>query len=214
MHKIMHGNKVFREKLFKKYQQLFQKLNQGQEPEALFITCSDSRIDPTLITQTQPGDLFVLRNAGNIVPLDAGAISSEAATIEFAIQQLGVKYVVICGHSGCGAIAAIMEPNEKLPYASSWLLRNAAAVSRFASLTANEEDRSAVLNAAAVLNVRVQLANLKRYRFVREKVEAGQLELHGWFYDLTTGAIRLIEEERQQFLSPEFDHSSVRHYAW
>ena len=113
IHQLVAGVHNFQGNVFQNQQELFSKLARGQSPETLFVTCSDSRIDPNLITQTEPGDLFVLRNAGNIVPAYSGTAGGEVATIEFAVTGLGVKQIVVCGHSHCGAIkGAYSIPNN------------------------------------------------------------------------------------------------------
>ena len=124
MQKLIEGIHQFQEDNFRPLQGLFEKLSKGQNPETLFITCSDSRIDPNMITQSQPGDLFILRNAGNIVPPHAAANGGEGATIEFAVAGLGVKDIIICGHSHCGAVKGLLQP-EMLA-----ILRHIATISR------------------------------------------------------------------------------------
>ena len=121
--KLIEGIHQFQEENFRPLQDLFEKLSKGQNPETLFITCSDSRIDPNLLTQSQPGDLFILRNAGNIVPSHGAANGGEGATIEFAVAGLGVKDIIICGHSHCGAMKGLLQPEmvASLPALSSWL---------------------------------------------------------------------------------------------
>ena len=123
MQKLIEGIHQFQEENFRPLQGLFEKLSRGQNPETLFITCSDSRIDPNLLTQSQPGDLFILRNAGNIVPSHGGPYGGEVATIEFAVAGLGVKDIIICGHSHCGAMMGLLQPEmvANLPAVSSWL---------------------------------------------------------------------------------------------
>src|SRR6201994_1432984 len=123
MQKLIQGIHQFQGKSFLPLKGLFQQLAKGQNPETLFITCSDSRIDPSLLTQSKPGDLFILRNAGNIVPPHGAANGGEAATIEFAVAGLGVKDIIICGHSDCGAMQALLKPEmvATLPTVATWL---------------------------------------------------------------------------------------------
>ena len=123
MQKLIRGIHEFRTEHFRPLQGLFEKLAKGQSPETLFITCSDSRIDPNLLTRSRPGDLFILRNAGNIVPPHGAANGGEAATIEFAVAGLGVKDIIICGHSHCGAMQGLLTPESvaSLPSVASWL---------------------------------------------------------------------------------------------
>jgi carbonic anhydrase len=112
MQKLIQGIHRFQQENFRPLQGLFEQLSKGQNPETLFITCSDSRIDPNLLTRSQPGDLFILRNAGNIVPPHGAGSGGEAATIEFAVAALGVKDIVICGHSHCGAMRGLLQPEQ------------------------------------------------------------------------------------------------------
>src|SRR6188768_474396 len=125
---LVAGVHHFRAHLFREQRELFERLAKGQEPQSLFITCSDSRIDPNLITHTDPGDLFVLRNAGNIIPAYGATAGGEVATIEFAIMGLGVRDIVVCGHSHCGAMKGVLDPSSvaEMPAVADWL-KNAEA---------------------------------------------------------------------------------------
>src|ERR1700756_1423697 len=123
MQKLIQGIHRFQQENFRPLQGLFEQLSKDQNPETLFITCSDSRIDPNLLTRSKPGDLFILRNAGNIVPPHGAASGGEAATIEFAVAAVGVKDIIVCGHSHCGAMKGLLQPEQvtSLPAVSSWL---------------------------------------------------------------------------------------------
>jgi len=123
MQKLLKGLHRFQNDLFGSQRELFERLAKGQHPEVLFITCSDSRINPNLLTQTEPGELFILRNAGNIVPPYGAIMGGEAATIEFAVAGLGVKDIIICGHSHCGAMKGLLEPSatRDFPALAQWL---------------------------------------------------------------------------------------------
>ena len=122
MQKLIKGIHQFQSNHFASQRELFERLAHGQYPEALFITCSDSRINPNLITQSEPGDLFILRNAGNIIPPSGAGQGGEGATIEFAVAGLGVQNIVICGHSHCGAIKGLLEPESlrDMPSVVAW----------------------------------------------------------------------------------------------
>lgn len=191
--KILDGYDKFRKDLYPAHADLFDELKGGQQPETLFITCSDSRIDPALITQTLPGDLFVIRNAGNLVPTRQA--SGVAATLEFGIEVLGVKHLVVCGHSHCGAVAAALDPESltDLPYVSAWLAESGPQV---AGLEAGEGDR---LAAAVEHNVLQQLNNLRSLPFVADALSSGRIDLHGWVYRFETGEIRRYAPERSRF---------------
>ncbi|GGP51594.1 carbonic anhydrase [Streptomyces abikoensis] len=160
----------------------FRALQAGQSPEALFITCSDSRVVPSLITGARPGELFELRTAGNIVPeYGGGHPMGETATIEYAVRVLGVRDIVVCGHSHCGAISALVQGDDlsAAPAVRDWLATQAAGASVGADL-ADEVQRHAV----------AQLDRLRTYPCVRERIEEGLLSLHAWYYEVHTGAVR------------------------
>ncbi|WP_301127432.1 carbonic anhydrase [Streptomyces cacaoi] len=169
----------------------FGRLAQGQSPEALFITCSDSRVVPALFTGAEPGQLFELRTAGNAVPPypRSGAPSGEAATIEYAVCVLGVPEVVVCGHSHCGAVGARVRGDDlaELPAVAGWL---SAQLPPGAELAAGEDESAqADVSAAVQRHVRTQLARLRAYPCVAEREEAGRLTLRGWFYAVDTGLV-------------------------
>ncbi|MGW0871937.1 carbonic anhydrase [Streptomyces sp. NPDC002740] len=172
----------------------YRRLAEGQYPEALFITCSDSRVIPALITGARPGEIFELRNAGNIVPPHGrpGA-SGEAATIEYALEVLGVQDIVVCGHSHCGAMGALKSGDDlsALPGVDAWLQ---LARPRLAPvLDGDVEDPS--MPDVAQLNVVNQLAILRSYPATRRRLDAGRLRLHGWYYEVHTGQVHELEED-------------------
>ncbi|MDN0194347.1 carbonic anhydrase [Streptomyces sp. S.PNR 29] len=174
----------------------YRKLAEGQYPEALFITCSDSRVVPALITGAGPGEIFELRNAGNIVPPHGkpGA-SGEAATIEYALEVLGVQDVVVCGHSHCGAMGAIMSGDDlsALPGVGAWL---ELARPRLAPVLGGPP-QDPTLRDVVQLNVVNQLAALRGYPVVRKRLEAGRLRLHGWYYEVDTGRVHELDEDER-----------------
>lgn len=200
MRRLIHGVHEFQSQIFDTRRSLFERLAAGQHPEALFITCSDSRIDPNLLTQTAPGDLFVVRNAGNIVPPASAATGGEAATIEYAVKVLQVRDVVICGHSRCGAVAGLLSPDDlaELPLVAAWL-DHAKAVAgtvekKYAASSPEEKWARAVEE-----NVLVQLDNLRSYPAVSAAVQAGKLNLHGWVYHFESGAVSAFDPVAAQF---------------
>lgn len=202
MQKLISGLHHFQTRVFQTHQELFERLAQGQNPEALFITCSDSRINPNLITQTNPGDLFILRNAGNIIPPFGAANGGEGATIEFAIATLGVKDIIVCGHSLCGAVKGLLHPEllKELPSVISWL-SHAEATRRIISenydhLKLTDEQR---LSVAIQENVLVQLENLKTHPAVAARLARGELNLHGWTYKIETGEVFSYDSNMGQF---------------
>ncbi|MEW2131306.1 carbonic anhydrase [Streptomyces sp. NPDC005435] len=163
----------------------FARLAEGQAPEVLFITCSDSRVVPALITGARPGQLFELRTAGNIVPPYASERpTSEAATIEYAVEVLGVRDIVVCGHSHCGAVGALVRGDDldAVPAVRDWL---AHATPRPAGPAEDPEVAEGVRS-----HVLTQLLRLRSYPCVERRVAEGRLGLHGWYYEVHTGAVR------------------------
>jgi carbonic anhydrase len=205
MQKLVQGIHDFQNNFFRSHRDLFARLENSQAPEVLFITCSDSRVVPNLITQTDPGDLFIIRNAGNIIPAHgAVAAGGEAATIEYAIEALGVKDVIVCGHSRCGAMAGLLAPEKlkDLPAVSSWLT-NAEATRRIVRAHYAHLTGDAQLTAAVEENVLVQLEHLRTHPAVAARVARGRLTLHGWVYRLETGQVFAYDPGQQQFVPIE-----------
>jgi len=180
---------------------LFEKLSQGQSPEALFITCSDSRIDTSLITQTEPGELFVIRNAGNIVPAHSTETGGMVASIEFAVSALEVPHIVVCGHTGCGAMKGAMDLAglAELPNVREWLGYAKAAVDVVNELGQGRSDDER-MRMLLEQNVLLQLQHLKTHPSVAAKLANGTVQLHGWIYDIKTGGVDAFDEVREQFV--------------
>jgi carbonic anhydrase len=198
MQRLINGIRQFYANVFLPHEERFSKMAQGQNPEALFITCSDSRVDPNLITQTGPGDLFILRNAGNIVPPCGKSGGGEQATIEYAIKGLGIRDIIVCGHSHCGAMQAMFRPQDSSNIRSlrSWLENAQPAMAALGKLNSEADDLLLLSEA----NVLAQLGNLTTYSFISEAIERGQLSLHGWIYRLDTGEVMSFDHLRGQFL--------------
>jgi carbonic anhydrase len=201
MQKLIQGIHQFQQESFRPLQGLFEQLAKGQNPETLFITCSDSRIDPTLLTRAQPGDLFILRNAGNIVPPHGAANGGEAATIEFAVVALGVKDIVISGHSHCGAMKGLLHPDQvaSLPAVASWL-SHAETTRRIVRENYRHLDGDRLLTATVEENVLVQLENLRTLPAVGSRLVQGDLHLHGWVYKIETGQVFAYDSKSGQFV--------------
>src|SRR2546423_12086439 len=184
MHPLIEGVHRFRNDEFGNYRELFSKLSRdGQNPHTLFITCSDSRVLAELITQSQPGDLFVVKNIGNIVPpSDArGDTNSTAAAIEFAVENLHVSDIVICGHSQCGAISALLGNTiitDATPHLRGWLGLASSVLTTLDKNYAHIHEHSARETAAAEENVLFGLENLRGYPCVEKKLAGGLLRLH------------------------------------
>ncbi len=173
----------------------FARLAEGQSPEVLFITCADSRVVPALITGARPGQLFELRTAGNIVPpYSSGTPTGEAATIEYAVEVLGVKHIVVCGHSHCGAVGAVVRGDDlnAVPAVRDWLAY--AADQPTCSDPADPTVAEAVQN-----HVLTQLLRLRSYPCIDKRLAESQLELHGWYYEVHTGAVREHLAESAKF---------------
>ncbi|MFK7822275.1 MAG: carbonic anhydrase, partial [Planctomycetaceae bacterium] len=182
MEKIVDGIKQFQQGDFRENEALFRGLAKGQSPRALFITCADSRIDPSRLTQTKPGEIFIQRTAGNIVPPYGAVQGGEAATIEYAIAALKIPHIIVCGHSHCGAMSGLLSPDkiQTLPAVCSYL-QHAEATRRIMEENYGEikdfEERLAV---TVEENVLVQLENLRTHPTVAAAINRSELDLHGW----------------------------------
>jgi carbonic anhydrase len=197
---ILRRLRRFRNVQFPRFRRQFRALvDDGQRPTTLFIGCSDSRVVPYLLTGSGPGELFMVRNVGNLVPpFDASqGYHGTAAAIEFAVLALGVREIVVCGHSHCGAIRALYaDPNPATPHTNRWLdlARDATLpVPPSAEALRRTEQRSVVL----------QLERLMAYPMVAERVEAGRLALHGWHYVIEDGTVLVLDVERGEFVAPD-----------
>lgn len=201
MQKLIQGIHRFRTENFRPLQGLFEQLSKGQTPETLFITCSDSRIDPNLLTRSKPGDLFILRNAGNIIPPHGAATGGEAATIEFAVAGLGVKDIIVCGHSHCGAMRGLLEPEQVagLPAVAAWLT-HAESTRRVVRDNYGHLTGDQLVTATVEENVLVQLENLRTLPAVASRLVRGDLHLHGWVYKIETGEVFAYDLESGQFV--------------
>ncbi len=197
MNNLLPGLRKYSEEVFPSQKSLFDNLSQGQKPHTLLITCSDSRIDPSLVTQTKPGELFVVRNAGNIVPAFGSSRGGEEAAIEFAVEGLKVSNIVICGHSHCGAMAALMgKVNlESLPSVKKWL-NHAAATKRRMGKDPSDLSLSQVVED----NVLVQADNLKTHPSVSAALRENRVRIYGWMYQFESGAISLYDKKTGRYI--------------
>ena len=189
MEQVVTGAVNFRREVFPQHRELFAELANGQSPEALFITCSDSRIDPNMVTQTRPGDLFIIRNAGNIVPPHSRQAGGVTASIEYAVAVLNVGHIVICGHTHCGAMGGALHPESvaALPHVRDWLDHSRAAVEivRERRGSAGAEHIREMIEE----NVLIQLQHLRTHPVVAARLATGKLHLHGWVYEIETGEV-------------------------
>lgn len=200
MEKLVKGIHTFQQGFFSKHRKLFQQLAEaGQKPETLFITCSDSRVDPNLITGSPPGDLFIVRNVGNVVPT-ADLPGGTAAAIEYAVEVLEVENIIICGHTQCGAMNAILNPQtmEKLPFVRKWLTQT-TRVREILDRGYAHLSPEARVTAAVEENVLAQLENLRDYPFVGRRLEAGTLHVSGWVFDISSGAVFDYDPDEGEF---------------
>ncbi len=200
----------FQRDVFPEKKALFEKLSQGQAPEALFITCSDSRIETGMITQTDPGELFVCRNPGNIVPpykIDAGGVT---ASIEFAVEVLNVQHIIICGHTDCGAVQGAEHPEAvaHLHHVSEWLSFASEAVRRVRAKDGDAvEDKEVHLKHITQENVVLQLENLAGHPAVKRRMDDGTLQIHGWVYDIALGQVFVLDQDEKTFIPIEVKYA-------
>ncbi|WP_238084375.1 MULTISPECIES: carbonic anhydrase [Pseudescherichia] len=219
MKEIIEGFLKFQKNVFPERVKLFKSLANQQSPRALFISCSDSRLVPELVTQREPGDLFVIRNAGNIVPSYGPEPGGVSASVEYAVAALQVNDIVICGHSDCGAMTAVATCKclNHMPAVSSWL--RYADSARVVNEARQHPDPSAKVAAMVRENVIAQLANIQTHPSVRLALEEGRVTLHGWVYDIESGRIDAFDGRTAAFVSlaenPDVNavSSQARHVA-
>jgi carbonic anhydrase len=204
--KLIRGIVEFRRNVRAEYRERFAHLALGQAPDTLFIACSDSRVVPNVFASADPGDLFVIRNVGNfIAPADQGGLfmrdGSEGAAIEFSIQKLAVQDIIVCGHSECGAMQAVLEGavSGKSPHLRSWLRHASDALSRHKAGEA-PDPTLAPHNRLSQLNAVSQCEHLLTYPAVKDAVVAGRLRLHAWWFDLAHADVYVYDEPQGRFI--------------
>ncbi len=201
MQKLVKGIHSFQRGFFATHRALFEQLaTAGQKPETLFITCSDSRVVPTLITDAAPGELFIVRNVGNVVPT-ADLPGGTAAAIQYAVEVLNVENVIVCGHTQCGALQAILDPQSvaHLEYVSRWV-KSTISVKHLIEEKYSHLSGEAKLTAAIQENVLAQLEHLREYPFIAKRMDAGKLLLSGWIFDVGKGEVFDYDPEHGEFL--------------
>jgi len=184
---MLDGHKRFQKNTLPQIRENLRSLKTAQKPKALFITCSDSRICPNELTSTKQGELFVIRNAGNSVPnsTQSKEAVAELATIEYAVKALKIKEIVICGHTHCGIMKAIIDENDKnMPFLTNYVSFLSARKKYSPSLNLTE---------TAAINVQNQIKNLKSHDFIKDELKNGGLNIHGWVYDVETGEIEIVQ---------------------
>lgn len=200
---IIQGVAQFRGEVFPRQRSLYRRLaRDGQRPQALVISCADSRVVPELITQSGPGELFVCRNAGNIVPPFAQMNGGVSSAIEYAVVALGVRDIVVCGHSDCGAMKALLTPGalDEMPNVAAWLRHGHAALGVVRATCPCGLDGAEASRVLAMENVIAQLHHLRTHPSVAAGLATGRLRLHGWFFDLETGAVLALDAALGRFV--------------
>lgn len=203
MKKLIQGIVDFRKNLTEENRSLFAQLALGQKPDALFIACSDSRVVPNLFASTNPGDLFVLRNIGNLVPPNSNSLqdTSALAAIEFSVFSLNVSNIIICGHSECGAMQTLADGTDHLccPHLKSWLEYGKESVNKVKNgfvINSNLSEH----NQISQVNVLQQMEHIMSYPFIRERLEKKQIKVHGWWFDIAHADVYCYEQELNQFV--------------
>ena len=198
---IVEGFRQFRHDVFPQQEELFKKLAHAQNPRAMFITCADSRIVPELITQSSPGDLFVTRNVGNVVPPYGQMNGGVSSAIEDAVMALKVHHIIICGHSDCGAMRAVLNPQSltKMPTVGAWL-RHAEVARTVVENNCSCGSEHESMQVLTKENVIAQLHHLRTHPAVASGLAAGQLYIHGWIYDIETSRIEAYDAASDSFM--------------
>lgn len=201
MKDVIEGFLRFQKEAFPQRSKLFKKLALNQNPKTLFISCSDSRLVPELVTQREPGELFVIRNAGNIVPPFGPEPGGVSASVEYAVMALGVRDIVVCGHSNCGAMSAVANCQclDHMPAVAHWL-RYADAAKAINEAAEHESDEARV-DGMVHQNVIAQLGNLRTHPCVALALAKGLMNLHGWVYDIESGCIEAFDNKSGKFIS-------------
>lgn len=205
---IRENLKRFKDESFGKLKPLFEKLaDEGQRPHTLFITCADSRVNPHMVTHTKPGEIFVVRNIGNIVPKWHTRMGehSTLSAVEYAVLNLGVRNIIVCGHSHCGACSAMWDDKELGFHTRQWI-KLGAPVKRFIGffrLENSEDDLEYREFLTEQVNVVLQLKRLSKYPFIKERLKSGELTLNGWHYIIKTGDVFIYDQEKKLFELPQ-----------
>jgi carbonic anhydrase len=225
MKKLITGLQAFRANYVSTHREQLEELSHGQKPRVLFIACSDSRVDPSLLTQTEMGELFVIRNAGNIIPPYGAANGGEGAAIEYAIQALGIEQIVVCGHSHCGAMKGLLQIGQleaQMPLVYDWL-KHAEATRRLVTESYPDYQGEELLEITIAENVLTQIKNLETYPVVHSRIYQGKLKIYGWIYLLETGEVLAYDLDQHAYVPPQsqlefYDEEAggalkPRHYA-
>jgi carbonic anhydrase len=200
---FLAGFQQFQERYFGGDESVYDRLRQGQNPRALVISCCDSRADPGMLLGAGPGDIFVVRNVANLVPpyRNGAEMPGIRADIEFAVKGLNVERIIILGHSGCGGIAALMQgEGDKFEFIGAWVSIAQAARNRVLHDLAGEPP-AIQAKACEKAAIALSLQNLMSFPWIRERVEAGSLTLHGWYFDIDAGELLQHSAETGEFVA-------------
>lgn len=205
MEQVILGVKKFQQEIYPEKHALFESLAKRQNPEILFITCSDSRIDPSLITQTEPGSMFMIQNLGNIIPPYGTPYGGTGASIEYAVTVLNVRHIIVCGHTCCGAMSALLDARlaRDIPVIRQWISyadSTLAIVQAAAGQLRTQEER---MSFCIEQNVNVQMTHLKTIPSVAARLSSGQISVHGWVYHIETGSVDVFSTDAGKFVSFE-----------
>jgi len=198
--RIAQGVARFQAEVYPAQREMFERLKHGQEPLALFVTCGDSRVNPNLVTQTNPGEIFIERNPGNMVPPYVEFVGGVTAGVEYAMLALKVPVIVVCGHTDCGVMKALLHPKqvEGMPGVQKWMT-HAFEARRRMLLDFGDSPEEEQLHRMTEFNVLGQIENLKTHPSVRSRLLKGEIEIRGWVYDIGGGSIREADQERGRF---------------
>lgn len=203
--RLLDGLRAFHENVYpEKRDEYLRLVREGQRPHTLFITCGDSRVDPELLTQCGPGEIFVSRNIGNVVPAYGEALGGISAVVEFSVAALQVDQVVICGHTDCGAMKALLNRDqlESMPTVRRWMRNAEAALSIVQAMEPSSPDRN-VLDELTEQNVLLQMNHLRTHPSVAGRLARKSLSIFGWVYDIASGSVRTYDETENRFVTFE-----------
>ncbi|MEO6816762.1 MAG: carbonic anhydrase [Edaphobacter sp.] len=202
LEQLKSGIRRFQATVYPEQAEMYRKaVSAQQEPHTLFIACADSRIDPEMITQSKPGDLFVLRNIGNLIPAYGEMMGGVSAVVEYAVSLLKVKHIVVCGHADCGAMKGLLAPDSvtSMPAVKNWLKNAATAMSVAEALGAENEAPAALMKRVTEQNVLLQIQHLRTHPSVAAAMARGELTVSAWVYEIGTGEVRISHNGSNEF---------------
>jgi carbonic anhydrase len=203
LEQLKAGVRRFQTQVYPDQAEMFRRaVAEPQEPHTLFVTCADSRIDPELITQSTPGEMFVLRNIGNLIPAYGEMMGGVSAVVEYAVSLLKVKHIVVCGHADCGAMKGLLQPGSltSMLAVKNWLTNAAAALSVAEALGEEHEPTTTLMRRVTEQNVLLQIQHLRTHPSVAAAMAREELTISGWVYEIGTGEVRICEEDGKGFV--------------